>query len=169
MISMIAAFSINRVIGINNKIPWCIPKDLKWFKKHTLFKIILMGRLTWESIGKLLIKRTNIVLSRSSSYKFNLSELYNANDVIWLSSFKDLFSNLPKNDEIVIIGGESIYKQTLKYVDRLYLTHIYKYFYGDRFFPDYSIYNWKSIYKKTCIFNINGRFTYCLEILDRVT
>ncbi|WDI78651.1 dihydrofolate reductase [Candidatus Purcelliella pentastirinorum] len=168
MISMIVAFSINKVIGINNQIPWYIPEDLKWFKKHTLFKIILMGRLTWESIGKLLTKRTNIVLSRSGSCKINLSELYNTNNVIWLSSFEDLFINLSKNDEVVIIGGESIYKQTLKYVDRLYLTHIYKYFYGDTFFPDYNIYNWKSIYKRKCVFNINGKFTYCLEILDRI-
>lgn len=168
MISMIAAFSINRIIGMNKKIPWYIPDDLAWFKRHTIYKMVVMGRITFESIGKPLVNRINIILSRSLSHKPNFLKLNNTSNIILLSSFKDIFSISLKFNEIVIIGGESIYRETLRYVDRLYLTHIYKYFYGDKYFPDYNIYRWKTIYKKFCESNTNIEYPYCFEILDKV-
>lgn len=125
-ISIISALSSNNVIGLNGKIPWYIPKDLKRFKKITTGKVVVMGRKTFFSIGKPLPNRKNIVIT-SKKIK----------DVITYSNPSHI-----NEDEIFVIGGELIYRYFIYKADTLYLTHIDMKIDGDTFFPeiDYTKY-----------------------------
>src|ERR1051325_5949025 len=111
----IAAMSLNRVIGAGNKIPWHLPEDFKWFKKLTTGHILIMGRKTFESIGKPLPNRTTFVLTRSSQP---------IDGVQVITSLDEIKSRLPENDarELFICGGAQIYEQTLPLCSELYLT-----------------------------------------------
>jgi dihydrofolate reductase len=126
MITLISAYSKNKVIGVDNKLPWHLPEDLKRFKSLTLGKNIVMGRKTFESIGRPLPGRTNIVLSKSG-FKADGVFVYDSIPNI-LNDFKD----------IVVIGGEQIYKTFLYYADTLEITEIDKEFEGDAFFPEFN-------------------------------
>lgn len=131
-ISLIAAMAKNRVIGNKNGLPWHLPQDLKRFRSVTQGHCVVMGRKTFESIGKPLPNRTNVVITRQPDW---------ANDGV-LSS-KSLQSALEtarshEKDEIFIIGGAEIYQQSLSLADRLYLTLIDQEVVGDAFFPDYK-------------------------------
>lgn len=126
MITIISAMSSNRVIGIDNKLPWRLPEDLKRFKSLTTGKVIVMGRKTFESIGsKPLPNRVNIVLTRDKSFKSDGILVYN--------SLEEL---LPIFPDLVIIGGSEIYSQTIKYANVIELTYVDKYFDGDSYFPE---------------------------------
>ena len=126
MITIVAACSINRVIGKDNKLIWRVPGDLKRFKEMTTGHTVLMGRKTYESIGRPLANRRNVVISRNPNLVIEGCLNYtNLNESL----------NLFKND-LYIIGGEEIYRQTLPYADRVELTLIDKNFEGDAFFPE---------------------------------
>jgi dihydrofolate reductase len=124
----IAAMSLNRVIGHGNKIPWHLPEDFKWFKKVTTRNIIIMGRKTFESIGKPLPNRTTIVLSRSG---FNYPGV---------QTIRDLAELHPDNEprDIFICGGAQIYAQALPLCSDLYLTLVKRTVEGDAFFPPFE-------------------------------
>lgn len=128
MISMIVAKDINGVIGKDNKLIWRIPEDLRHFKNKTLGKTIVMGRKTYESIGRPLPGRRNIVMTKDNS--FNVSGV----DVV--NSVDEVLALLNTNDEVVIIGGDSVYKQFMEHADILYVTEIDHKFEGDTFFPE---------------------------------
>ena len=123
----IAAMSENRVIGHGNKIPWHLPEDFKWFKKMTTGQIIVMGRKTFESIGRPLPNRETIVLSRTS---FSLP------GVRTISDLKQI--NADDAREIYICGGAQIYAQTLAQCSDLYLTLVKRTVEGDTFFPAFE-------------------------------
>lgn len=134
--SHIAAMSLNRVIGKDNGLPWHLPEDFKFFKDKTKGHILIMGRKTFESLGKPLPGRFHIVISRHP----NTSQL---SDVIWVTSFQEAAevarSLVPKwPEEVFIIGGGEIYKQTLPFADRIYLTVIEKNFEGDAYYPEFN-------------------------------
>ncbi|MCL5970543.1 MAG: dihydrofolate reductase [Patescibacteria group bacterium] len=131
-ISLIAALSENRVIGKDNKLIWHIPDDLKHFKEITLNHPVIMGRRTYESIGRILPDRTNIIITRDKEYKIE--------GAIVVNSLDDAISVEQKEniDEIFIIGGGQIFEQAISLADKLYLTVIEGSFDGDTFFPDYS-------------------------------
>lgn len=134
MITIIVAYSKNRVIGYNNSIPWNLPEDLKNFKKITSGFPIIMGRNTWESLPfKPLPNRTNIVVtSKDMEY----------NGVIFVKSLGEaLRQALLVNSDIFIIGGESIYKQSLLIADRIIATEVNKVVNGDTYFPEVSGFN----------------------------
>ena len=146
MITLLAACSKNRVIGIDNKLPWHLPEDLKRFKKLTSGKAILMGRKTYESIGsKPLPNRTNIVLTKDKTFSSNGALVYN-----------NLDEALPIFSDIIIVGGSEIYKQTLSIADVIELTLIDKDFEGDSYFPEI---NDKFVEEKRESYN-NGEFDY---------
>jgi dihydrofolate reductase len=126
MITLIAACSKNRVIGNNNKLIWHVPGDLKRFKELTSGHTVLMGRKTFESIGKPLPNRRNVILSRDQNLKIEGCFVYSS-----LTEVLELFGN-----DLFIIGGEEIYKQTIGYADFIELTLINKEFEGDAFFPE---------------------------------
>lgn len=127
----IAAMSENRVIGHGNKIPWHLPEDFKWFKQMTTGQIIVMGRKTFESIGKPLPNRTTIVLSRSH---------FDFPDVKTASHFSELDLSAAElaGREVYICGGAQIYEQALPFCSELYLTLVKRVVEGDAFFPPFE-------------------------------
>ncbi len=120
--------SSNRVIGAYNSLPWHLSEDLKHFKFLTTGHTIIMGRKTYESIGRPLPNRRNIVISR------NIKNSYDGTEVV--HSIEDAFSISKNDSEIFIIGGANIYEQALSFVDYLYITEIKKSYSGDTFFPE---------------------------------
>ena len=139
MISMVAAMANNRVIGKDNQMPWHLPADLKHFKQVTLGKPVVMGRKTFESIGRLLPGRRNIIISRSTPADAKGAE--------WVTSLEQAFALLQQQPEIMVIGGAEIYRQCLPLAKRLYLTKIDLDTNGDAYFPDYMAagINWRQI------------------------
>lgn len=127
MISMIVACDMNNVIGYENELPWHLPEDLKYFRRITTGKTVIMGRKTYESIGRPLPLRTNVVVSRNG---FTTKD-----DVIVVNDLELYLKDAPEESDIFVIGGEGIYKQALPYTKRVYNTKILKMFNGDSFFP----------------------------------
>ena len=131
MISLIVAHDLNRVIGKDNKMPWHIPNELAYFKEKTMGKAIVMGRNTFESIGRPLPGRLNIVITRNTAYK--------PDGVTVVHSIEDAIDLARKHhEEVMVIGGEQIFKEVLPYSDLMYVTLIQKEFEGDTFFPSYD-------------------------------
>lgn len=134
-IAMIAAMAENRVIGADNDMPWHLPADLKHFKSVTLGKPVIMGRKTYASIGKPLPGRPNIVITSQPSTEFPAS-------VTVVSTPQEALSHavmlVGEDDEVMIIGGGTIYNTFLPLADVLYLTHIKLHTEGDTVFPDYT-------------------------------
>jgi len=125
----IAAMSLNRVIGSGNKIPWHLPEDFKWFKRVTSGHVVLMGRKTFESLGKPLPNRTNLVLSRRAEKIDGATVLHDPADL----SESDF---APR--EIFVIGGAEIYAQLLPRCTELYLSVVQRVVEGDAFFPAFE-------------------------------
>ncbi|WP_373603242.1 type 3 dihydrofolate reductase [Aggregatibacter sp. HMT-949] len=128
--SLIVAATLNGVIGKDNQMPWHLPADLAWFRQNTTGKPVIMGRKTFESIGRPLPKRINIVLSRKP---------YEYEGVIWKESLESALEAVKESEEIMLIGGGELFKQYLPYADKLYLTQIQADIDGDTFFP---LLNW---------------------------
>mgnify|MGYP001565573672 FL=1 len=131
-ISLIAAMSENRVIGNKGKIPWYIKDDFIRFKTLTTGHPIIMGRITFESIGRVLPNRTNIIVTRDRNFKVK--------DALVVHTVDEALSEAEKLDQqdIFIVGGAQIYKQAIMLADKLYLTLVKGNFTGDAYFPDYS-------------------------------
>lgn len=127
-ISMIVARTLNHVIGKENAMPWHLPVDLAWFRQNTVGKPVIMGRKTYESIGRLLPKRPNIILSRRG---FRIDGAYSAKN---LQQAVEIAENFTNSDEIMIIGGGELFKLAMPLADRLYLTEIQAELDGDTFF-----------------------------------
>lgn len=131
MISLLVAHDVNRVIGVNNEMPWHIPEELAYFKKVTMGKAIVMGRKTFESIGRPLPGRLNIVLTRNDGYAADGVEV-----------FRELNEAIERGkqyaEEVVIIGGAEIFNLAMDIADRLYITVIEHAYEGDTFFPNYG-------------------------------
>ena len=127
----------NKVIGKNNDIPWgkSLPKDLDHFKELTAGKPIIMGRKTYESIGKPLPNRTNIILTRDENYK--------AEGCIVVHSTEEALKAAGNAEEVMIIGGSQIYKEFLPKANRMYLTIVDADFEADTYFPEYKIEEWE--------------------------
>ena len=137
-VSMIAAMAEDRVIGLDNKMPWHLPADLQFFKRVTLGKPVIMGRKTYQSIGRPLPGRMNIVLTRDKDL-----QIEGVTCVQTVQQAMDLLSDIP---EVMVIGGATIYQQFLAQASRLYLTFIDLQVAGDTQFPDYqSVANWQEI------------------------
>jgi len=158
IISIIAAISENRVIGMNNRLPWCIPEDIKRFKEITKGHTVIMGRKTFESIGELLVERKNIIITRQNNYRVPKAKIFH--------SIEEVFKCLKKSKEkeIFIIGGEEIFKQTIEFADRIYLTIIHKNIIGDSFFPAIDENKFKEVFCKY----YNSSLPYTTRILDRI-
>ncbi|MFA7245120.1 MAG: dihydrofolate reductase [Candidatus Magasanikbacteria bacterium] len=140
MLSLIAAISENNCIGKNNALPWNIKEDMKHFKEITSGNIVLMGRNTWESIPERfrpLPNRKNIVITRDENYLLpeNVEKYFSIEEAL----------EKYKNENVFIIGGASIYKQTIDIADKLYITEVHKTFDGDVFFPEINKNIWKEV------------------------
>ena len=159
-ISIIVAKSSNNVIGNEGNLPWHIPKDLKNFKSLTMGKPMIMGRSTFESIGKALPGRKNIVMTRDKKYQ--------ANDISVAHTLEEALIMCDEAREIMIIGGGEIYKLFFGMVNRIYLTNVEKHIDGDVFFPDIDLSKWKMIRKEEYPLNTERKIGFNLEILERI-
>ncbi|HSX40020.1 MAG TPA: dihydrofolate reductase [Candidatus Saccharimonadales bacterium] len=137
-ISIVAAMDEKRGIGKNNDLLFRIPQDFKRMQLLTTGHPIIMGRKTFESIGRVLPKRTNIIITRDAGYKVEGAVLAHS-----LEQALELAKKSPGSDEIFIFGGGQIFEQALPFVDKLYLTIVEGDFGADTFFPDYSIFRKK--------------------------
>lgn len=139
MINIIVATSENNVIGRGNDIPWYIPEDLEHFKKLTTGNTVIMGRKTYESLPKEyrpLPNRINIVITRDKSYQ--------AKGCLVVNSLEDALRKADNDKEIFIIGGGQIYREGLKFAERIYLTKIHNNIEGDTYFPKLNKF-WKLV------------------------
>lgn len=130
-ISMVAAMAANRVIGKDNQLLWRLPEDLKRFKSITMGSPVVMGRKTYESIGRLLPGRTNVILSRDPAFAVEGAKVFTSLDAA-------LAALANEHAEVFVIGGGEIYRQALPRADRLYLTEIDAEYEGDAFFPEFD-------------------------------
>jgi len=137
MISIIVAVAENNTIGADNKLIWHLPDDLKRFKEITIGNAILMGRKTWESIGRALPGRTSIVITRNPDYK--------AEGAIIAGSLSEAISKVSDDQKIFIIGGGEIYEQAMRVAGKIYLTRVNHSFEGDTFFPEINSSVWEKV------------------------
>lgn len=152
MISLMVAHDINKVIGKDNDLPWHIPEDLAYFKKHTIGKAIVMGRNTYESIGRPLPKRKNIVVTRNPDYQLEGAEVvHSLDEAVSLAE--------EYHEEVMIIGGEQIFRAILPKADRLYITLVKKPFDGDTYFPEYGE-EWKLVSESEEVISNDIPFSY---------
>lgn len=135
-ISMMVAKGENNVIGKDNKLIWNIPNDLEYFKQVTTGNTIVMGRKTYESIGRPLPDRTNVVLTTNKDFQ---------DDRVTIVHSVDEVLHMETDGDIIIIGGDSIYKQFIDHADTLFVTEIKEYFDGDTYFPEVDKDLWKII------------------------
>jgi len=160
IVSMISAMSHDRVIGLNGGMPWHLPADLANFKRSTMGCSVIMGRTTYDSIGKPLPGRKNIVLSRSPELSLAGCEV--------VGSLDDALELVKHEQEVFIIGGQQVYQQALSLAERLYLTHIEAKFEGDTFFPDYTSIDWTQLSSKKHPADEKNPYPYRFEVLERV-
>jgi dihydrofolate reductase len=156
MIKIIVATSKNKVIGNNNELIWKLSSDLKRFKELTTGHPVVMGRKTYESIGKPLPNRRNIIITRNLEYEVNVCEV--------VSSLEEAL--LLTNNDCFIIGGGEIYKQSLEVADKIYLTLVHKDFEGDTTFPELGK-EWATIDTKDFDADEKNEYNYSFIEYDR--
>ena len=165
-LAMIAAVAENNAIGINNKMPWYLPGDLRYFKAVTMGKPIIMGRKTFDSLKKPLPGRTNIVITRDQNWHHGgVKVVHSMDDAIALAESVSLING---NQEVMIIGGEQIYRMALEKADRLYLTRVHQSFEGDAFFPELNESQWQETSRQDLRSEDENPITYSYLVLDRV-
>ncbi|OQX36964.1 MAG: dihydrofolate reductase [Oceanospirillales bacterium LUC14_002_19_P2] len=164
-LAMIAAVAENNAIGINNKLPWHLPGDLRYFKAVTMGKPIIMGRKTFDSLRKPLPGRTNIVITRDCEYqREGISVVYSLDEAISLAEDVALINGC---EELMIIGGEQIYREALPRAERLYLTRVHRSFDGDAFFPELDPAEWQETLREDLVVDDEDALAYSYLVLDR--
>lgn len=151
-LSTIVAIANNRVIGINNTLPWHLPEDLKRFKALTMGHHIIMGRKTYESLGRLLPGRTTVIVTRNRDYKVE--------GALTAHSLKDAIAMCGNDEEVFLIGGAELYQDGLKYSERLYITEIDLDVAGDAHFPDFDSSHWQEIAREAHVSEKGLKFNY---------
>jgi dihydrofolate reductase len=136
-LSIIAAMAENRVIGVNNTLPWRLPADLRHFRRLTTGHHVIMGRRNYESIGRPLPERTNIVVTRNRDYRAPGCQVRH--------SLEEALRDAGGDPEVFVIGGAEIYRQALDKADRIYLTLVHATVPGDTFFPEFDPGDWSEI------------------------
>lgn len=163
--AMIVAMSRNRVIGRNNSLPWYLPEDLRYFKRVTLGKPIIMGRKTYESIGRPLPGRMNVVITRDPEWR--------ADGVTVVATLEEARqragaqAEIDGQEEIMVIGGGEIYAMALPDTDRIYLTQVHADIDGDAFFPAVDWDQWQESWREDHAASDNNPYDYSLVVLDR--
>ena len=139
LISLIAAMDENRLIGANNALPWHLPADLQHFKAMTMGKPILMGRKTYDSIGRPLPGRTNVVITRDKNW--------HVDGCVVAHSIEEALASVDA-EEVMVMGGASFYEQMISRAGRLYITRIHGQYEGDAWFPEYESDDWRLVSKE---------------------
>ncbi len=161
IISAIVAAASNRVIGIDNDLPWRLPKDLKWFKEKTLHHHVIHGRKSFEALPFPLPKRVNIVVTRDKTYYHN--------HAIVVHSIEEAlaYAKSEGEQEAFILGGGNIYKQTKDLWDKLYLTEVYAAPKGDTYFPEVDLDRYNSIFEEAHESDEKHEHAFTFKILER--
>lgn len=158
-ISIIVAMASNRVIGFNNQLPWHLSADLKKFKQITMGSPILMGRKTYESIGRPLPGRANLIISRNPNYQQAGCQVF--------TDIDQALASCSNNDEIFVIGGASFYQTMLSRADTLYITEINQAFEGDTYFPEINDQDWIELERQEISNDASVSFSYNFVKLQR--
>lgn len=159
-ISIIAAMAKNRVIGANNAIPWHLPGELRMFKAITMGHHIVMGRNTWESIGRLLPGRTTVVVTRQHNYKIP--------GAIVVSSLDEAIAACGSDEEIFVIGGGQLYAAALPIAARIYLTEVDAEVDGDTRMPEFDLTLWHAGHATTFAADDKNPYCYKLTVFNRI-
>ncbi|HEY8958372.1 dihydrofolate reductase [Chitinophaga sp.] len=161
-ISIIVAASENNVIGINNMLPWRLPTDLKYFKSTTLGKPIVMGRKTFESLGKPLPGRPNIVITRQSDFQ--------PEGAYVVGSVEEGIEKAKSfgGDELFITGGSQIFEQAWPLVERIYLTRVYAVVHGDAFFPQLDGAEFELVTDERHEADEKNQYSFAFQVWERV-
>jgi dihydrofolate reductase len=160
MIASVFAMSQNRVIGNKNQLPWHLPADLKFFKNLTTGHPIIMGRKTFESIGKPLPNRTNIIITRQPGYS--------QPDCIVVNNVTEAIETAQKiNPDVFIIGGAEILQQALSYIDTMFLTLIHDNFAGDTFYPEFPPQVWQEVSRQDFTADEKNKYDYTFIQLQK--
>ncbi len=165
-LAIIVAQAENRVIGINNKLPWHLSEDLRYFKQVTMAKPIIMGRKTYESIGRPLPGRTNIVISRNQAFTAaGVKVVSSLEAAIELAEAQCVIDGA---EEAMVIGGSQIYEQALERADRLYLTQVHAEVKGDAWFPEFEQACWQEVGRQDFAAQEPNPYPYSFIVLDRI-
>jgi len=161
IISLLAAADENNVIGLNNQLPWYLPADLKYFKNQTWGLPVVMGRKTFEALGKPLPGRTNIVITRNTTWAFE--------NVLAAHSLEAAIAIAQQTGtrEIFVIGGAQVFKTALPLANRIYLTRIHHQFQGDAYFPPFSKEQWHLVKSHTHQPDEKNKYAYTFEIWEQ--
>jgi dihydrofolate reductase len=151
-LSLVSAMDSNRLIGRANALPWHLPADLAFFKRTTMGKPIIMGRKTFTSIGRALPGRQNIVITGNTGFKATGCDI--------ASSIEQAISLAENTDEVMLIGGASLYEQTINVADSIYLTLIHEVFSGDTWFPEIKPELWKQASREDFEADENNPYPY---------
>ena len=160
-IALIAAMAANRVIGRENRLPWRLPADLRHFKSMTMGKPVIMGRKTYESIGKPLPGRSNIVVTRDPDYR--------AQGCRVVHSLEQALDAGAGHDEVMVIGGAELYRQALERAQRMYLTLIKAEVSGDTLFPEIAPQQWRELERESHCADEKNQYDYDFVTLQRVS
>ena len=161
VISFIVATSENNVIGKDNKLPWCLPTDMRYFKNVTWGMPVIMGRKSFESLGKALKGRTNIVVTRNKDWHAEGTQVVQSIDqAITLAAQTDA-------KEIFIIGGAEIFKEAMPVADRIYLTRIHHRFEGDAYFPEMPENEWVMVKSRFCDADEKNKYAHSFQVWER--
>lgn len=158
-ISIIAAIAQNNAIGIDNKLLWHLPSDLQFFKKSTLNCTIIMGRKTFDSIGKALPKRKNIVITRNPQF--------NAAGCTVVQNLSEALSHAD-SEEVFIVGGANIYEQSMHIAHKLYITHVHERFEADTFFPAIDSSIWKEVFREEHYKDEKHAYDFSFVIYEKI-
>ncbi len=158
-IAAIVAMSENRVIGRHNQIPWRLPADLRHFKQVTMGKPILMGRKTYESLGRALPGRSNIVITRETHF--------HAPGCLIVNSIETALEAANYSEEVFVIGGAQLYQQMLPRTQRLYLTIVHHVFEGDTYFPELNKHEWREIERTDYKADAENIYSYSFITLEK--
>lgn len=161
MITLIAAIAKNNALGKDNKLIWHLSADLKRFKKRTTNHHIIMGRKTFESIGKPLPNRTSIIITRNKNYK--------QEGCLIAHSLNEALNKVKDDDSPFIIGGAQIYKQAMAIADRLEITFVHHNFEADVFFPKIDLNIWKEVSRENFEADSKNKFNYSFVSFERIT
>ena len=159
MISIIVAVAENNVIGKDNDLIWHLPRDLKHFKETTTGHYIIQGRKTFESCGRPLPNRINVIITRDQKFK--------AEGCVIVHSLEDAIKEAKNDPEAFIIGGGKIYEQAMSLVDRIYLTKVHHSFEGDTFFPEINMDEWIEVDRRDFEPDEKNKYPFTILILDK--
>lgn len=161
VLSLLVAAAENNVIGKDNQLPWHLPNDLKYFKNLTWGMPILMGRKTFDSIGKPLPGRKSIVITRNKDWQHeNVSVVHSVEEAIEIAKGDDI-------KEVFVIGGAEIFNTSFDKADRLYLTRVHAQVEGDVYFPAIDETKWKLVSAKRCEADAKNAYAHTFQVWER--